>query len=44
MNMHDDVIKLFVTVGLSEQKAKETVKNDVLTKRLKFVIEEVMFF
>lgn len=41
MNIHDDVIKLFVTVGLSEQKALETVKNDVLTKHLKFVIEEV---
>jgi hypothetical protein len=41
MNIHDDVIKLFVTAGLSEQKALETVKNDVLTKRLKFVMEEV---
>jgi hypothetical protein len=42
MNIHADVIKLFVTVGLSEQKALETIKNDVLTKRLKFAIEEVM--
>ncbi|XP_033606818.1 probable glutamine--tRNA ligase [Cryptotermes secundus] len=42
MNIHDDVIKLFITVGLSEQKALETIKNDMLTKHLKFVIEEAV--
>jgi hypothetical protein len=41
MSIHDDLIKLFITIGLSEQKALETVKNDVLTKHLKYAIEEV---
>ena len=41
MVVHDDLISLFLTIGLSEQKAIETLKNDVLTKHLKCVIEEV---
>jgi len=41
MVAHDDLMSLFLTIGLSEQKAKETLKNDVLTKHLKCVIEEV---
>jgi len=41
MSIHDDLMKLFVRIGLSEQKALETLKNDVLTKHLKYVIEEV---
>jgi len=41
MVAHDDLMSLFLTIGLSKQKAKETLKNDVLTKHLKYVIEEV---
>lgn len=36
----EDLITLFCSIGLSEQKAKETAKNDNLTKRLKSVLEE----
>ncbi|KDR12338.1 probable glutamine--tRNA ligase [Zootermopsis nevadensis] len=42
MSIHDDLIKLFITIGLSEQKALETLKNDVLTKHLKYAIEEAV--
>ena len=41
MDNKEELVKLFVSVGLSEQKAAETVKNDILTKNLKEVIEEV---
>lgn len=34
-------IKLFQTIGLSEQKAIETLKNAQVTKHLKFSITEV---
>jgi hypothetical protein len=41
MSIDDDLIKLFVTAGLSQQKALETQKNEVLAKHLKYAIEEV---
>jgi len=37
----EDDIKLFQTIGLSEQKAKETLKNTNITKNLKLAINEV---
>ncbi|XP_069684167.1 probable glutamine--tRNA ligase [Periplaneta americana] len=42
MSAQDDFMKLFLTIGLSEQKAVETLKNDVLSKHLKYVIEEAV--
>jgi hypothetical protein len=41
MAAHDDLMSLFLTIGLSEHKVKETLKNDMLTEHLKCVIEEV---
>ena len=35
------MIKLFTTVGLSEQKAKETLKNSSVSSHLKNCIEVV---
>lgn len=37
----DDDVKLFQTIGLSEQKAKETLKNVQVTKNLKAALAEV---
>lgn len=37
----DDTVKLLQTIGLSEQKAKETAKNVQVTKNLKAAIDEV---
>lgn len=37
-------LKLFQTIGLSEQKAKETLKNVQVTKLLKSAITEVSFY
>lgn len=34
-------MELFVSIGLNEQKAKETLKNEQLTAFLKQVIHEV---
>ncbi|PSN34384.1 putative glutamine--tRNA ligase [Blattella germanica] len=42
MGNQDDLVTLFVSIGLSEQKAKETLKNEALTKNLKEVIEEAV--
>ena len=39
--MADDLVSLFTSIGLSEQKAKETVKNKVVSDQLKQVITEV---
>ncbi|XP_071448775.1 probable glutamine--tRNA ligase [Hetaerina americana] len=39
-----DTIKLFQEIGLSEQKAKETLKNAVVTKTLKEIIMEAKKF
>jgi hypothetical protein len=41
MVVQDDLMSLLLTIGLSEQKAKETLKNDVLSKHLKCVIDQV---
>jgi len=40
-NMANDVISLFMKVGLTEQRAKETAKNEVLSHTLKDVILQV---
>lgn len=37
----EDDVKLFQTIGLSEQKAKETLKNVNVTRNLKLAINEV---
>ncbi|KAH0944675.1 hypothetical protein HN011_009466 [Eciton burchellii] len=37
---NENDIKLFQTIGLSEQKAKETLKNTNITKNLKLAINE----
>lgn len=38
---NEDDVKLFQTIGLSEQKAKETLKNANVRKNLKLAIDEV---
>jgi len=38
---NEEDVKLFQTIGLSEQKAKETLKNANITKNLKLAISEV---
>jgi len=40
-NMANDVISLFMKIGLTEQRAKETTKNEVLSQTLKEVIIQV---
>ena len=37
----EELTKLFTGIGLSDQKAKETIKNESLASSLKQVIEEV---
>ncbi|XP_029166056.1 probable glutamine--tRNA ligase [Nylanderia fulva] len=37
---NEDDVKLFQTIGLTEQKAKETLKNANVTKNLKLAIDE----
>jgi len=39
--MANDVISLFMKVGLTEQRAKETAKNEALSQTLKEVILQV---
>lgn len=39
--MADTTLVLFTNIGLTEQKAKETLKNEALSKNLKEVIEMV---
>lgn len=36
----DDYFKLFCSIGLSEQKARETIKNENFSKRLKMILTE----
>lgn len=43
MTTDNEDIKLFQTIGLSEQKAKETLKNAQVTKHLKSAISEVSY-
>lgn len=38
---NEEDVKQFQTIGLSEQKAKETLKNANVTKNLKLAISEV---
>ena len=38
--MGDDLVPLFMKIGLTEQKAKETAKNKNLSKNLACVIPE----
>lgn len=38
---NENDVQLFQTIGLSEQKAKETLKNANVTKNLKLAIDEV---
>lgn len=40
----DECIELFQQIGLSEQKAKETLKNAQVSKNLKLAITEVSIF
>ena len=39
--MANDVIQLFMKIGLTEQRAKETAKNEALSQTLKEVISQV---
>lgn len=39
----EDTIRALVELGLSEQKAKETLKNAAVTKTLKAILHEVNF-
>ena len=39
-----DRLTLFQSIGLSEQKSKETIKNEALAKRLETIIEVVSMF
>ena len=39
----EEDIKLLKIIGLSEQKAKETLKNAQVTKHLKYAISEVRY-
>lgn len=36
-----DRLSLFQAIGLSEQKAKETIKNEVLSAKLETVVKQV---
>ncbi len=36
-----DAVSIFMSIGLSEQKAKETLKNEALSSTLKKAIEQV---
>ena len=40
MTQSDDRLSLFVSVGLPEQRAKETLKNNALTTELSDVISD----
>ena len=34
-------VSLFASIGLSEQKASETVKNEIVSKKLETIINQV---
>jgi flagellar biosynthesis regulator FlaF len=38
----EELTATFISIGLSEQKAKETVKNEQLSSNLKQAIEQVL--
>lgn len=37
----EDTLRAFIELGLSEQKAKETLKNAAVTKTLKAILHDV---
>lgn len=39
--MASEDIALFLSIGLSEQKAQETLKNEAVTRNIKQVVEQV---
>lgn len=39
--MNEELLKSFINLGLSEQKAKETLKNAGVTNTLKKLLDEV---
>ena len=41
MTFNESDVRLFVSIGLSEQKAKETLKNLTVTTNLKEAIDAV---
>ena len=41
VNMSEEIVLLFTGAGLSEQKAKETIKNDAVTTSFKQAIDQV---
>ena len=41
--MADESVKVFMSIGLSEQKAKETLKNKNVSENLKSIITEVSY-
>ncbi|XP_076264536.1 glutaminyl-tRNA synthetase [Rhynchophorus ferrugineus] len=41
MEQNQELINAFIGLGLSEQKAKETLKNDSVTRTLKFILNEI---
>ena len=42
--MSDELVELFTNAGLSEQKAKETIKNEVVSNYFKQAIDQVKYF
>lgn len=40
MSQNDDLIKQFISLGMTEQKAKETLKNSNVTNNLKLILKE----
>lgn len=40
MSENDDLIKQFISLGMTEQKAKETLKNSNVTNNLKLILKE----
>ena len=46
MSEKENLVKLFTGIGLTENKAKDTIKNPVLSESLKSAINEVceLFF
>lgn len=41
MEKSEDLVTAFINLGLSEQKAKETLKNETVTKHLLFILNEI---
>ena len=41
MSTNDELVTLFTSIGLTQSKANDTIKNTVLSESLKSAIEEV---